>query len=448
MAILALTWSFDQGHDSTSIITTQGSVNVTKLECYYNFNGTACADENPKFAESVQTIAHSYGDDIRSEHRCTVQDVLKDAHQECYYYVSDDDDSVFTLQYRQYNPDDDTYSYPYLTPRLITSSSGPCLQYAVNTLGPDSFISGTDGAGSILAIPYHNDTHNGTLDVPRELAGWDATTYVWTDKLAPQASVAQACGPRCLWMWAFRQWGPATKRPNAVFQCPISISEVTSADSPNFNTPDSVARLAAASIALNGRYTSSPPPGPGTLWSQAQFYPYGSYWEADGLSAQGVGSLMAEFAIGSLARVADLNPPMIVTDTQPVLGYVLEVKWQYYIPLATGILVFHALLLGLMLWTARRVVVVDESYLALTRLMGKLVLDGSLDGNQEGARGSELQLNGCLLNDAELARAIEERIENAGGISYWAKTNGDGTSTLVLGPKPLGDGQFLDGTYT
>ena len=221
-----------------------------------------------------------------------------------------------------------------------------------------------------------------------------------------------------------------------------------SADNPVFETPNSVARLAAASIALNGRYSGTPPPGPGTLWFQAQFYPYGSYWEANGLSAQGVGNRMAEFAIGSLARVANLNPTTVVVDTQPVLGYVLEVKWQYYIPLVAGILVFHAVLLGLMLWTAQRVVVVDESYLALSRLMGELMFGGSLAESTDGERGSNLQSSGCLLDDAELSSAIEKRVGSTVGISYWAKTNGDGTSTLLLGHKPLGDGQFLNGTYT
>lgn len=102
---------------------------------------------------------------------------------------------------------------------------------------------------------------------------------------------------------------------------------------------------------------------------------------------------MSEFAIGSLATMADLNPQSRQQGQLPVLGYSLTVEWRYVIALAVYIVCVHCILVGLMLWIARSVVVVHDSYLCMARLLQGLV--GGL-----GERGS-------LLDEQEIVTAIQ-----------------------------------------
>lgn len=102
---------------------------------------------------------------------------------------------------------------------------------------------------------------------------------------------------------------------------------------------------------------------------------------------------MSEFAIGSLATMVNLNPSQQVEDTVPVLGYQLSVEWRYVIPLIAIIAIVHFILVGLMLWIATSVVVLDASNLCMARLLEGLMRD--LNGR------------GSLLNGREIAKAIE-----------------------------------------
>ena len=433
--MISLTFTFDKASDSSGIITTPGPVVIPKLDCYYNSNGT-CPDVDPLTPETAQTVAHTYGEDIRSQTRCTFSttaDLLANSTQNCYYFSNLNDPS-FAYQYRQFNPQDQSKSYPFLAPRLITTSSDQCTQFFVNEPA-SGWVSGTDGPQSIWEVHYYNETYNGTLRVPRELSAFDSTTYVWDDDLTPQNSSKQACGPRCVWLYAVREHRPGQARPVVVFQCAITISKVFSeGSSPEMALPDPLARLAAASIALSGRYANTPPPGPGTTWRQAQYFSHGSYWETDSLTAELVGSRMAEFAIGSLARMARLNPTTIVVDTQPVLGYSLTVEWHYTLPLLVAIVVVHVLVLAATLWSAHGIVIGDDSFLVLARLMAESVFDESHRSNVEAPDENGLRKRGYLLNGRELASVIKSKGRGA-GISYWSERNKEGRYELRLSAK-------------
>lgn len=102
---------------------------------------------------------------------------------------------------------------------------------------------------------------------------------------------------------------------------------------------------------------------------------------------------MAEFAIGSLASMANLNPQFSQQGTLPDLAFSLSVEWNYVIILAVIIVCAHCILVALMLWIARSVVVAHDSHLCMARLLHGLV--GRL-----GGRGS-------LLDEKEIVTAIE-----------------------------------------
>ena len=62
---------------------------------------------------------------------------------------------------------------------------------------------------------------------------------------------------------------PSDPNP-AFYQCPISISNVINANDTSHNISDSMARLAASAIALNGRKQYQP-----VGWALYQLYPIG-----------------------------------------------------------------------------------------------------------------------------------------------------------------------------
>lgn len=149
------------------------------------------------------------------------------------------------------------------------------------------------------------------------------------------------------------------------------------------------------------------------------------------MDAQTVGARMAEFAIGSVAGMANLNPTLLVRGTVPILGYTLSVEWKYVIALATCIAGVHTAFLALMLWIARPVIITDDSNLCTARLLSGLV--GRLDGG------------GCLLDGREIAEAIQDKI-SGGTVVYGVKDGPEkaGGRVLVLG-EDVGERKNLEG---
>ncbi|KAL8686914.1 MAG: hypothetical protein Q9218_006768, partial [Villophora microphyllina] len=364
IAVIGLTYSMDNGQDSRTITTSRGSVSVPLVDCYYN-NGT-CTTSPGEPPEIAQNEAHSYGEITPGENVChyTSDDQIFNASQDCEYFINQNRHE-YAYRFMEFNPDDRARSYPFLTKRLIKASAGDCYQY---TTGDFYDVASGDGPQSVRVRPYSNGTHNGTISIPRPATAFDSTTYVYAGDFAPQNASAQACGPRCIWLYAFQSYGPVTKRDSSVFQCPITVSNVSNAGNPAHIVPDDTARMAAASIALTGRYTN-PNGSEWKHWQQYQLYPYGSHWETNALSPQLVGARMAEFAIGSLTAMATLNKRTLIPGTLPNLGFHLSIHWNYMIALAACITGVHALLVALILWIARPVVIPGDSNLVTARLL-------------------------------------------------------------------------------
>ena len=160
---------------------------------------------------------------------------------------------------------------------------------------------------------------------------------------------------------------------------------------------------------------------------------FSSYWETENRNAEGVGSLMSEFAIGSIAAMSVYNPPISIPGTLPRLGYRLSIEWQYVIALAACIAGVHCLLVALILWISRPIVVADDSNLAVARLLKGLV--------------DPLGHEGGLLGGQEIAEAVQKEDLVSYGVSEGVHGN-----TLELGPhlqvrKRLPGRKFPAGRY-
>ncbi|KAL9579949.1 MAG: hypothetical protein Q9212_004785 [Teloschistes hypoglaucus] len=252
VALIGLNYSMDNGQNSRSIITSRGNVLVPRVDCYYN-NGTCTTDPNEP-PEIAQNEAHSYGEITPGQNAClyTTDDDIFNAHQDCDYFINRNQQE-FAYRFMEYNPDQGGGSYPYLTYRLIKASAGDCYQYAPGT--PHD-VASHDGPQSVRVWPYTNGTYNGTISIPIADTAFDSTTYAYLGDLEPQNALAQACGPRCIYLYAFRSGGPVTKRDEAVFQCPITISKVTNATDPAHVVPDDTARTRIVLGILRGTGSS------------------------------------------------------------------------------------------------------------------------------------------------------------------------------------------------
>lgn len=431
IAVLGLTYSMDRGTDSTDIITSTGMVKVPLLDCYYD-NGL-CATRPAAPPEIVQNLAHSYGEITRGQLRCpyTTESDIRVAPQNCTYFYNTANPE-FAFRYSEYNPKDHAHAYPYFTDRIIKTSASDCYQYEMDSSSIYA-VDSSDGLKETWILPFHNETYNGSLPVPRPSSAFDSTTYVYNGTLVPQNATLPSCGPRCISLYAFRSKGTVTKRPDVMFRCSITVGEVSNVNNDAQQLPDINARLAAASIALTGRY-ANPNGSKVKQWQQYQLFPWGSYWETQNLDAATVGSRMSEFAIGSLAAMANLNPQTQIQGTLPTLGYQLSVEWNYVAALAAGITFVHCLLVALMLWISRPVIVGADSNLATARMLKGIV--------------EKLGDGGGLLDDREMAEAIQR---NTGDVAYGVRESDRGT-LLELGEgttvrKRLPGGRFPTGQY-
>ena len=260
----------DGGTDSTGITTQNGMVSVSKIDCYYA--NELCATRPDAAPEIVQSQAHSYGEATRGQHHCPYnsdQDI-NDGFQNCTYFSSKPP-SEFAYRYAEYNPRDRARAYPFLTKRIVKTFAANCHEYQFTRRYPVDY---QDGIKGLWIYEYHNETFNGTLAIPKPLTANDSTTYIYNGALAPQDATAQSCGDQCILLYALRSSGPVSKRPDSFFQCEVTVSEVTNAQQDAHKLSAESARLAAASIALSGRYTH-PNGSEQMAWQQYQLYPRG-----------------------------------------------------------------------------------------------------------------------------------------------------------------------------
>ena len=265
VALISLTYSIDDGTNYNDTFTNQGTVHTSNLTCYVDFfNGNPdCTSDDDG---TSLTLAHAYGDLIRSTPCCNyenISDVLASQKDCSYYCRRDANNQQFAYRFNEYNPNDMSRSYPHFTNRIITASSGKCLNYS-----QDGDPQGGLPDGQLL-FRYYNDTYKGNITIPAALGYSDSTTYIYRGVKVPRDAEFQRCSPedlRCMNVWAHRARGH--NEPRQFYQCPITISNVANATTDIHDLSDDMARLAATSIALTGRKNDD-----GT-WHQYQLYTF------------------------------------------------------------------------------------------------------------------------------------------------------------------------------
>lgn len=268
VASISLTYSVDDGTDYRGTYTRDGIVNASYLSCYQRL-GLDCETS----ITTGHALAHAYGE-YGSPFLCgdytELADVLNSTVDYAYYCRQTPQNREFAYRFNEYNPTDEQFSYPHFTNRIITAWSGACLRYNVTAKVQVPEISG-DGQGQNMS--YGNSTFNGSITIPDAALGLASTTYIYRGPDPPEANgPATSCGDRCVMMWASKNSSASPNDSTTLFQCPINVSPVSNVMQDAHQVPDSVARIAAASIALQGRWS---PNNGDRDYTQYQFYTNG-----------------------------------------------------------------------------------------------------------------------------------------------------------------------------
>lgn len=269
VASISLTYSVDGGTDYRDTFIRDGIVNASDLSCYRSF-GLGCENNTA----AVHALAHTFGE-YGSPYNCNDYTELAQVFNSTpypwhtYYCRLTPHKQEFAYRFLEYNPTDEQFSYPYFTNRTITAWSGACLSYNVTGIVKVPEIS-NDGQGQNMS--YGNSTFNGSITIPDSALGLSSTTYIYRDTNPPEANgPATSCGDRCIMMWASKN-GASPNETATLYQCPINVSLVNNATQEAHKVPDSVARIAAASIALQGRWSTN---NGDRDYTQYQYYPDG-----------------------------------------------------------------------------------------------------------------------------------------------------------------------------
>lgn len=244
-------------------------MNATNLDCYFR---TKYETKCPSSPDVVQGLANSYGGSppvlFKKGTYDHIQDVVKSTKNYGYFCRKNSGECAY--RFVEYNGDDQERKYPLFTNRVITASPGQCFTYWVTEKA--TIANGTSGIPDALEFKIDNGSAHDIIIIPQQLGGVDSTTYIYRGIAPPPNATTFACGDRCIWMWAFKNVG---HNENATFyKCPITISPVSNVKKATQHVPDSVARLAASAIALQGRWAVNGN-SEGPIWTQFQFYPFG-----------------------------------------------------------------------------------------------------------------------------------------------------------------------------
>ncbi|KAL8955855.1 MAG: hypothetical protein Q9193_006438 [Seirophora villosa] len=359
VALISLTFSVDDGKTYNDTYFTGGLVHAPNMTNYH-FRKPG---DSLTLEESLG-IAHSFGESYQSSKNCgryNQSAEIYDATKNPPYFCRTGQPE-FAYRFKEYNQNDTERMYPSLTNRIITTSCGRCFKYEETSQTAEQEL---NAYGTATLYTFSNGSHTENIAIPLSHQGWAATTYVYRGQKLPQRATGQSCGDRCLWIWAVR-FGVQDEPESTLFQCPITVGNVTNTALEAHKVPNGIALVTAASIALNGRWSGKIED---KHWTQYQFYPWTTAWETHGQPDTQVGANMAQFALRSIAAMADRNPRIKLPGRVPHLGSRLNVYngWLYVAVLLACIVGAHFLLFVGTAWSARSVVVVKDSHMAIAR---------------------------------------------------------------------------------
>lgn len=257
----------NDGTDWKGVYTKNGIADATNLECYFHSHH----DKKCPSSQGIdQGLANAYGTSPPLLKKGTydhIQDVVKSTDNFGYFCRNAPGECAY--RFVEYNHDDQERNYPLFTNRTITASTGQCLTYRETEKATPA--KDTSGIPDALKFKIFNGLDHDNITIPQPLEGVDATTYIYRGTAPPPNATKFACGDRCIWVWAHKSVGH--NENSTFYKCPITISPVNNMNKPTQIVPDSVARIAASSIALQGRWAANHPHE--QIWTQFQYYPFG-----------------------------------------------------------------------------------------------------------------------------------------------------------------------------
>jgi hypothetical protein len=225
---------------------------------------------------------------------------------------------------------------------------------------------------------------NGTLTIMDGPMRADSTWY-WT--WSSEDGTASGCGDRCARVYALEN----NVTHAFSYSCNITVNHVVNTTRWHQQIPDNIARMAGQSIALTGTAdnTKKEP-------FQQQEYDHDFSW---GTFLGGRADFMAwrlrTYAIGSIVGADKINPYIQdpVPGFLPTQGVRLKLDHPEFIAaILGGIGGFHFLFFILAAYLANKVVVIDDSYLAIALLLRPVV--------------DKIREHGSLMDSREIVRAL------------------------------------------
>ena len=119
--------------------------------------------------------------------------------------------------------------------------------------------------------------------------------------------------------------------------------------------------------------------------------PFSSAWEIHYKSLDYVGADMAEFALGSLATMAERNPMVVKNGAMPWLGSRVKPDWKTAKALCASIASLHLVLLGLAFYFTKDLHIPPDSGLAMAQVWRPL-LEKTGMSSLSSIRASEIGL--------------------------------------------------------
>ncbi|KAH6714745.1 hypothetical protein BKA61DRAFT_517997, partial [Leptodontidium sp. MPI-SDFR-AT-0119] len=341
LAILGLTFSVES--QSTVATTRNGTVQTPDLsQIYPELNSTTNSQTigaQQYAANNFGIIALSFPNNWTDSKEIPQPETLWTPVSNTIFYATDLE-SLLTVVL-DFSSD---YQIAIFTNRTI-NSTWSCKSYIV--------LDGGNGSSHDVQILLNTNKSTTSKYVPIT-AGLDQATFM-TD---PDKN---DCGSGCSTVEAFES--SATQA--WWYTCNITISNTTNAMRPEHFVGQSLAKMAASAIALQGYRIS----GQNTT-TQYQYYPAASNYgyPASG-NSDAMGRVIGYFAIGAVAAAIRNNPNLAVPGNEPGQGVALSVDWVYVHLILIFMLGGQIFLFIVSCLVSNMVVVKDDSPISVARLL-------------------------------------------------------------------------------
>ncbi|KAG9230054.1 hypothetical protein BJ875DRAFT_168895 [Amylocarpus encephaloides] len=363
LAMISLTFSWETGNNSVSI--RPGEVTAPNMDHFYSYSASVMSDPSNITTQDEMYTAHLYGGlptnyGVNFSGTAPVPGQLYTSRDSFVFWNNRTTQNQMEYYFYDSPPASINLwsSYATVTSRMVAAEY-KCKSYQVTG-------NGTGNSTNIIVEDV------GDVFISHKSA--NSITF-FTEKETNTTN--NQCGsPRCSIVEAFE----ASDTDPWYYKCNITVT-------PTANDPDNItyisdkmAAIAGSAIAQIG-YTDD--------GQEAQIYPKGSYWgEPVGGDESAIGSLIATYALGSLAMAAIYNPPRTHWGMAPTQGNLLVVGHRYFFYIILGLIAAcHFLFLLIVAVLANKAKIGPDSHLEMSLLLRPIA--ESLEGLRSNGKDTK-----------------------------------------------------------